>query len=178
MIRNVVGYEGRYVVDDEGNVFSVKSNRYLASVKMESGYLYVHLHKGDGNSKLKRVHRIVADAFIDNPRHYEQVNHINGDKTDNRVANLEWVTREQNMKHAIDNGLFITSGENNPSAKLNWEKVQRIREEYKRGDKECGTNGLSRKYGVTGMMIGKIVRHECWRDGFSADRSNERYEHD
>lgn len=176
MISNVTGYEGRYVVDDEGNVFSIKSNRYIAPVKMQSGYLYAHLHSGDGNSKLKRIHRIVAEAFIDNPKHYDQVNHINGDKTDNRVVNLEWVSPEQNMKHAIDTGLFDMCGENNPSAKLDWDKVERIRGEYVRGDKEYGTLGLARKYGVTNVMIGKIVRNECWRIGFDEEHSINREE--
>lgn len=176
MLKNVRGYEGRYVVDESGNVFSIKSNRYIAPIMMENGYLCVHLFNGSRNGKLVRLHRVVAEAFIDNPLELEQVNHINGDKTDNRVANLEWCTADENMQHAIRLGLFKIDGENNPSAKLNWGKVNKIREEYIRGDRENGTQGLAEKYGVTNVMIGKIVRGECWKDGFSADKSVNREE--
>lgn len=178
MIKNVVGYEGLYVVDENGNVFSVLSNRYKKPIKMASGYLYVHLHNGDGKGKLKRIHRIVAEAYLDNPCNYTQVNHKNGNKQDNHVNNLEWCSNVQNMQHAIKHGLFKTAGENNPSAKLNWEQVIEIRKEYIYRDKQHGTRALAKKYGVTNVMIGKIVRGECWKEGFSTELSNHRKEGD
>lgn len=164
MIKNVVGYEGRYVVDDRGNVFSIRSNKYIAPVPTERGYLYVHLFNGRDKGKQMRLHRVVAEAFIDNPRGLEQVNHINGDKTDNRVENLEWCTASDNIAHAIKTGLFKTSGEDNTSAKLTWDDVNAIRREYKRGDKDSGACALSKKYGVSDVMIGKIARRECWKE--------------
>lgn len=178
MLKNVVGYEGYYIVDDEGNVFSVKTNKYLAPVKMKNGYLYAHLHNGDGKGKSKRIHRIVAEAYIANPYGYTQVNHKNGNKEDNRVENLEWCSGEQNMQHAINHGLFKTSGEDNPSAKLNWSQVTEIRKEYIRKSKEHGTSALAKKYNVTNVMISKIVRGECWKEGFSTELSNHRKDGD
>ena len=165
VIKNVVGYEGRYVVDDCGNVFSVKSNKYIAPIAMPSGYVYVHLFNGDGKGKLMRLHRVVAEAFIDNPCGLDQVNHINGDKADNKATNLEWCSQGENMAHAIRTGLFKVSGEDNPSAKLTWNTVKEIRREYVRGDRENGTRALGVKHGVSNVMISKIVRGECWKEG-------------
>ena len=65
------------------------------------GYLRVTINNGD-KSKMKYVHRLVAETFISNPNNYEQVNHKNGIKDDNRVENLEWCTRSQNIRHRID----------------------------------------------------------------------------
>ena len=165
MFKDVPGYEGLYQVDENGNIFSIRSNKYLAPVPMKNGYLYAHLNNGKNGSCLKRIHRIVAEVFLNNPKNYSQVNHINGNKRDNRVCNLEWCTQEQNMRHAIEQHLFNTSGENNPSAKLNRLQVDLIRKEYVFGSKEHGTRALGKKYGVTDVMIGKIVRGECWKEG-------------
>lgn len=68
------------------------------------GYKHVQLRDENG-AKHKRVHRLVAKAFIPNPENKEQVNHINGDKSDNRVENLEWVTNYENRLHAVNTGL-------------------------------------------------------------------------
>jgi hypothetical protein len=171
MVRDVVGYEGYYTVDTDGSVYSIKSKKKLATIRMKSGYNYVHLHK-NGVSKLLRLHRVVAETYIENPFGYTQVNHINGDKNDNSVDNLEWCTPEQNLMHAIKTGLKNMKGENNPSAKLKKYQIEEIRKKYIKGDRQFGTKGLAKQYGVTNVMIGKIVRGECWKQtGFSADRS-------
>lgn len=67
----------------------------------KDGYLRVTINNGK-QSKMKYVHRLVAETFIPNPNNYEQVNHKNGIKDDNRVENLEWCTRSQNIRHRID----------------------------------------------------------------------------
>jgi hypothetical protein len=72
--------------------------------KFIEGYKHVELRDESG-AKHKRVHRLVAKAFIPNPENKEQVNHINGDKSDNRVENLEWVTNFENRLHAVKTGL-------------------------------------------------------------------------
>lgn len=61
------------------------------------------------------VHRLVAETWIPNPNHYRDVNHINGDKTDNRVENLEWVTHSENIRHAFRAGLKKPSGGSKPT---------------------------------------------------------------
>ena len=87
----------RYVVKEDGTVFSQVRQRVLKPQKTKSGYLQVRI---DG--KLLYVHRLVAEKYIPNPDNLPQVNHLNGDKADNRVENLEWCTAKQNMRHARD----------------------------------------------------------------------------
>lgn len=163
MTKDVKGFEGLYSVDENGRVYSKRRNGYIKPVTMNGRYQYVHLlNKKDGIDKTVRLHRIVAEAFIANPNNYTQVNHINGNKCDNRAANLEWCNAYQNMRHAINAGLWNTKGEHNPSAKLTAEQVKKIRKEYIRGSKAHGTVALGAKYGVSSVMIGKIVNNKNW----------------
>ena len=103
--RNVVGYEGLYMVSNLGNFRSFpKKSRHCDECEMtkrvgSGGYLYVHLRK-DGKSCTKLVHRLVAEAFIENDRNKSQVNHLDGNKQNNNVENLEWVTCSENQIHA------------------------------------------------------------------------------
>lgn len=109
--RDVVGYEGLYQVSNQGRVKSLeRKGRFGRTVKERIlkpafnswGYLQVTLYAG-GKSKRLRVHRLVCQAFHENPGNKPQVNHLNEDKTDNRACNLEWCTRTENMNHGTRN---------------------------------------------------------------------------
>ena len=163
-MKDICNYEGLYKIDENGNVFSVRNNKFLNTTVLPSGYEYVHLCNGNGKTKLLRVHRLVAEAFIQNPNDLPQVNHKDGNKLNNSVENLEWCTNLENMRHSIETGLRTVKGENNPSAKLTAKDVENIRKEYIPKSKEFGTVALARKYGVSNVMIGKIIRYECWVD--------------
>lgn len=96
--RDVPGYEGLYQVSNKGKVYSVRSGTILQPARSGSGYRKINLCRS-GASKQCHIHRLVAVAFLPNPENKPHVNHLNGDKTDNRADNLEWVTRSENQLH-------------------------------------------------------------------------------
>ena len=107
--KDIKGYEGLYMVSNMGRVLSVgkKSNHNNSIILKDSnmlGYRVVSLRKHN-TAKIYKVHRLVAQAFIDNPLDKKQVNHIDGDKTNNVVTNLEWATAKENTRHAFKTGL-------------------------------------------------------------------------
>lgn len=105
----IPGHEGDYEISNFGRVKSLIKGRIMALTNND-GYLYVKLRGG----KHKRVHRVVAQVFIPNPENKPGVNHINGNKQDNRVSNLEWVTAKENMRHAMELGLIPKKPNNQP----------------------------------------------------------------
>ncbi|OBY57755.1 NUMOD4 motif-containing HNH endonuclease [Pseudomonas sp. AU12215] len=97
--RPVVGFDGHYSVSSLGRLRSDKTGKYLSlNSLMASGYVKASLHR-DGVREQTSVHRVVAKAFLDNPEGLDEVNHLNGDKTDNRVINLAWCSRSENVDH-------------------------------------------------------------------------------
>lgn len=97
----------KYYITESGSVIGPRGHA-LATGVTSDGYHLIPLYDDDGNQKTFSLHRLVALTFIPNDEGKEQVNHINGDKSDNRVENLEWCTKAENMRHAVDNGLIPT----------------------------------------------------------------------
>lgn len=120
--KDITGYEGEYLVSNLGNIKSIKRYHRGYDVvlkplktgpdwKNENCYLQVTLSKKNKTEK-KLIHRLVAEAFIPNPDNKPQVNHIDGNKANNHIDNLEWSTESENSNHAINvlgkmnNGVF------------------------------------------------------------------------
>lgn len=102
--RAIDGYSN-YEVSDSGEIRNKTTGRILCAFNDKDGYKGVHLNS-NGASHTRKVHRLVASAFLEPDPIRDQVNHKNGDKADNRVSNLEWCTRSENTRHAYDNNLF------------------------------------------------------------------------
>ena len=96
--KEIEGYDGKYLISSWGRVFSKRKNGFIHAEKTTKGYLRVALSK-NGKCRHHKVHRLVAIAFIDNPDNLPQVNHKDGNKENNSITNLEWVTDEENKIH-------------------------------------------------------------------------------
>lgn len=102
--KDIPGTDGEYKISNQGKVATTKTGRILTPSIDARGYERVCLFKMDRRRRYK-VHRLVAITFIPNPGNKEQVNHKDGNKRNNSVENLEWVTNEENMHHSRENGL-------------------------------------------------------------------------
>lgn len=170
--RPVVGNEVFYRVSNLGRVKSLKNGRYgtvsgegkmLRPGLSSHGYYTVCLWK-DGRSRSVYVHRLVATAFIPNPDGKREVNHMDGDKTNNNISNLEWVSRRGNAIHALEVlGNRCLRGESSPSAKLTEDDVRAIRKRYRKGCPRNGVNPLAREYGMCTRAMTKVVKRMTWR---------------
>ncbi|AXF39877.1 HNH homing endonuclease [Bacillus phage vB_BthS_BMBphi] len=115
-IRKVINVEG-YLITSCGKVWSIESGRFLISSNA-NGYLKVGLTLSKGIQKNFMVHRLVAEAFIPNISNKPFVNHLDGNKKNNDVNNLEWCTSRENNLHAREFGLIDNKGEKHPMVKL------------------------------------------------------------
>jgi len=148
--KDIIGYEGIYQASNLGNLRSLNYKRsgkiqVLKPALDNKGYLRTALMK-DGKLKTVKVHRIIAQTFLLIINDKNQVNHINGVKTDNSLTNLEWCNNTENQNHAIKIGLVKQkSGDLHHKTKHSDELILKIYNEYKNGTSK---RSLSKKYNV------------------------------
>ena len=163
-VKEIKGYEGLYQISSEGDVFSATRQGSPGTVLRQSvantGYRRVCLSKKNIR-KAFDVHRLVATAFIPNPKNLPTVNHKNFDKTDNGIENLEWMTFVENLKHAFDNGRYKgVKGSKNHSSKLTEKQVCEIR---RRAENETSAS-LAREFKVSDTAIYDIINKRRWAE--------------
>lgn len=161
---NISGLED-YSITKDGKIYSQKSNKFLKIGTSTKGYSHVFLMNG-GKSKAYYVHRLLMLTYFPPKDDSLVVNHIDGDKKNNRLDNLEWVTNRQNLLHALDSGLrkmdsFDHKGENNPNSKLKKEDVVFIYESLK--NKDFSQKQLSERFEVSQMSISNIKNKKKWK---------------
>lgn len=153
--KDVKGFERQYKISNLGRIYS-KDRMCIDSMgrkRLRKGYeLHPNINNGyyrvtlcnNGKKIIKTIHRLVAEHFIENPMKKPQVNHINGNKLDNRIENLEWVTVQENTIHAYNHGLIEhVKGEKHP----NYNKCGELSKKSKRVIAVNLENGEIKKYG-------------------------------
>jgi len=168
--KYIIGYEGLYQISNVGRIASCDrirndGNFYSGCIrKLDmtlSGYLRIGLTNWIGERKRYSVARLVAIHFIPNPENKPQVNHINGDKLDNRVENLEWCTSKENIRHAFENGLKVSKvGENQNLAKLTNSDIDYIRYLL---STNTAQREIARIFNVSDALISLIKHNKLWK---------------
>lgn len=162
--KPVPGYEEWYKVSNHGRVMSFKrwpDGRLKKPSQIRSGYFTVGFTRR-GITKTVYVHQVVAEAFIGPCPEGMQINHIDGDKANNRAENLEYVTPRENLKHAKDElGMPIwQTGEKHPLSKLTEKQVLEIRSKYPKGN--ITLRELAEKHGVSTATISSVLQRHSW----------------
>lgn len=167
--KDLPGYEGEYQVSDMGRVKSLKTKRgmILRPKKNKYGYMVIMLSKNNV-TKNYSMHSLVLTAFVSERPEGLVVNHKDGNKANNNLSNLEWVTTRENVWHSHEvlmnpyGNPPIRYGEKHHCAKLTKEKVIEIRELYSAG--EFSSRQLGRMFGVSKVNILNIVNDKIWRN--------------
>lgn len=161
--KDILGFFGDYQVSSLGHIKSFKKDAtgiVLTPTLSHKGYERIRLSAGI--TKQYSVHRVVAEAFIPNPDNLPQVNHIDGNKLNNCIDNLEWCTNLENMQHARKNNLFPdVFGDNNPNARISSSDVKNIVDKYNSG---ISIKDLAKNYNIPISRVRSIIYGNTWKE--------------
>lgn len=163
-IRPVKAYKKFFMITENGILVSRRTNAVLSKVLSSSGY-YTHCTKiggRNGKSVLLRIHRCVAEAFVENPNKKPFVNHIDGLKTNNDKTNLEWVTNQENVQHAYDTGLATAlGGVDHPASKFTSQDLWAIKK--LKFEQRFSNRRIARLYNVSHSIISDVINGVSYR---------------
>lgn len=154
-----------YYLGEDGNIYSCKRgwNKRKLNPNVDhraGGYYRLKIIMDDGNKMSMFIHRLVALTYLPNPENKEEVNHIDGNKLNNKLSNLEWVTKKENMLHAHKLKLRDNTGEGNPRKILSEQEVIDIYNKCYDGVRVCD---LANEYGVSRPTISDIKAKRNWQ---------------
>ena len=134
-MKDIAGFEGQYGITKDGRIWSYKHKKYLREWYLKTGYARIGLRDSKNNQKRTcyLVHRLVAMAYLSNIENKAEVNHKNGVRADNRLENLEWVTRSENNQYAWTYGkkVFIKTDKFVESVRRNaYKRLENLRSNY------------------------------------------------
>ena len=154
-----------YSITQDGKVWSHYANKYMKIKEDKDGYFALSLKNNNNGYSKFSIHRLLMITFrpIDNMEQM-QVNHINGNKHDNRLENLEWVTAEENLRHARQTGLnktFGQIGEKHPNNRISEQNTKKIIQLFKEG--KCPKEILQQIPCATKNIINSIIHNRTWK---------------
>lgn len=153
------GHKTKYVVSTDGDIYNIETGKKLVPEITTRGYQRVLIYY-KGKRKHCSVHRLVADAYLPNPRCLPEVNHKNGNKLDNTVYNLEWCTGKYNVRHSYDMGLNH-SGDDSCNASMTNKTAMLIAQCFE--DNVLTMTEISNLTGVSKRVLKHIFYGECWQ---------------
>lgn len=155
---NMESYDNKYQISNLGNVKSLKRQEKIMKSSLDGcGYLRVSLYK-NGKYYTHNIHRLIAIHFIPNPENHSSVNHINGNKLDNRVENLEWISHKDNILHAWNTGLCKPlTGKNNGMTKLTESDILAIRSDNRPASQ------IAKDYNIHECSVSGIKTRRTWK---------------
>lgn len=155
--RDIPQYEN-YQISNHGRIYSKHKNELKALEINKKGYETIRPYKNNIR-KTFRIHRLVAELFIPNPQNKPQVNHKDGNKLNNHIDNLEWVTYRENVDHAVKNNL-LCRGEDSPHSKMTEKKVREMRKLYSQG---FGSTTLAKMFDINEKNAYNIIKRKAWK---------------
>lgn len=165
-MKDIKGFEDRYAITEDGEVWSYLLGKFLKpsrdTNRGKRAYLLVVLYKNK-KANSKRIHRLIAQAYIPNPLNFPCINHKNGIKTDNRIENLEWCTYSENNIHALRHGLRKVSslrGEAIGNSKLKTNQIREIRRLRREGST---LKSIGNIYNVSFRTIWDVTSGRHWK---------------
>ena len=161
-----IDYSNKFQISNSGELQNIKTNTVYKKQRNKLGYQIVIVSLGSRKNKLYiRIHKAVAETFIPNPENKSEVNHKDGNKSNNFVENLEWSTHHENMTHASKTGLLHpATGISQGFSRLSQADVLYIKNHYIPRDKQFGSRGLAKKFNCSHNVILNIIHNKTYKE--------------
>lgn len=150
----------KYEASNDGRIRNARTKREVKQFVGKDGYLRTQVA-----GKTRLVHRLIGSAFLSKDPERDFINHKDGNKQNNNISNLEWVTRSENEYHAYATGLRDNPlGEKNPKCVLSRDQVEFIKTYYVPRDRDYGAKALAKRFGVAHQTICAVASGQNWKD--------------